>query len=138
MGNAVAAILSLPIEPEGSNKEACLQSLKSKVVYVNSFTVSQRDMLDSVLRTTGTEADDWTITKEPAQERYASGMAEIKEGKRIGFAKMLYTRVFYPDGSGNTEHNKGTINSLLNLPTEDIDEATKVAIERAKAPSWTS
>lgn len=138
VGRAVAAILSLPIEVEGSNNEACLQSLKNKVVYVNSFTISQKDMFDSVLRVTDTKVDDWTITNEPAKERYSSGMMEIKEGKRIGFAKMLYTRVFYPDGSGNTEQNKGTINSLLNLPTEDIDEATKAAIERSKGPNWTS
>lgn len=95
-------------------------------------------MLDSALRVTGTKLGDWTITKESATERFTTGLAEIKEGKRIGFAKMLYTRVFYSDGCGDVEHNKGTINSLLNLPTEDIDEATKIAIERSKAPSWTS
>lgn len=39
-------------------------------------------------------------------------------------------------GCGDFEHNKGTINSLLSLPKEDIDEATERAIERSKAPSW--
>ena len=82
---------------------------------------------------TGTKKTDWTITKEPAHERYSSGVKEIQEGKRIGFAKMMYTRVFYPDGCGDFEHNKGTLNSLLELPKEDIDEATKAAIERSKA-----
>ena len=106
------------------------------MVYVSSFTVSQRDMLESALRVTGTKEVDWTITKEPAQERYASGIKEIQEGKRIGFAKMLYTRVFYPDGSGDFEQHKGTLNSLLGLPKEDIDEATKAAIERSKTVVW--
>jgi hypothetical protein len=46
---------------------------------------------------------------------------------------MMYTRVFYPDGCGDFEHNKGTLNSLLDLPKEDIDEAIKAAIERSKA-----
>ena len=95
-------------------------------------------MLESALRVTGTQKDDWTINKEPAQERYSSGIKEMKEGKRIGFAKMMYTRVFYPDGSGDFEHNKGTLNALLNLPKEDIDEATKIAIERSKTASWGS
>lgn len=95
-------------------------------------------MLDSVLRVTGTKSEDWKITKEPTQERYSTGMKEIKEGKRIGFAKMLYTRIFYPDGCGNTESSRGTLNNILNLPSEDIDDATKVAIERSKGPSWTS
>lgn len=132
----MAALLSLPIKPEGSNREACLESLKNKVVYINSFTVSQKDMLESAARVTGTKQDDWTIAKEPSHERYASGLAEIKEGQRIGFAKMMYTRVFYPDGCGDFENNKGTINSLLGLPKEGIDEATERAIERSNAPSW--
>ena len=95
-------------------------------------------MLESALRVTGTKKDDWTIRKESAQERYSSGLKEIKEGKRIGFAKMMYTRVFYPDGSGDFEHNKGTLNALLDLPKENIDEATKIAIERSKTSSWGS
>ena len=136
VGRAVAALLSLPIKPEGSNTEACIESFKNKVVYVSSFTVSQKDMLESALRVTGTKEDEWIITKEPAQERYSSGIKEMQEGKRIGFAKMMYTRVFYPDGSGDVEHNKGTLNTILGLPKEDIDEATKVAIERSKSSTW--
>jgi len=93
-------------------------------------------MLESALRVTGTKEDQWTITKEPAQERYANGIKEMQEGKQIGFAKMMYTRVFYPDGSGDFEHNKSTLNSVLGLPKEDIDEATNVAIERSKTPIW--
>lgn len=89
-------------------------------------------MLASALRVTGTKEDDWTITKEPAQERFSTGVREVQEGKREGFAKFLYTRIFFPDGCGDFEHNKGTLNSLLGLPKEDINEATKVAIERQK------
>ena len=83
---------------------------------------------------TGTQEEDWTIKKEPAQDRFASGAAEVKEGKMEGFAKLLYTRIFFPDGCGDFEHNKGTLNSLLKLPQENIDEATKIAIERSKTP----
>ena len=95
-------------------------------------------MLESALRVTGTKQDDWTITTESAQERYSSGVEEIQQGKRIGFAKMMFTRVFYPDGCGDFEHNKGTLNSLLDLPKEDIDGATKTAIDRSKKSNWAS
>lgn len=131
----MAALLSLPIRRSSQPDQHCLESFSNKVVYVKSFTVSQKDMLESALRVTGTKLDDWTITKESSQERFAAGVREIKEGKRIGFAKLGYTRVFFPDGAGNIEH-KGTVNSLLNLPEEDIDEATRVAMERSKLPSW--
>lgn len=135
VGRAVAALLSLPIKPEGSCQEACLENFMNQVVYIKSFTVSQKDMLESALRVTGTKESDWTISKEPATERWANGLKEMQEGSRIGFAKMLYTRVFYQDGAGNIDH-KGTLNSLLDLPTEDIDEATKIAIERSKTDPW--
>lgn len=92
-------------------------------------------MLDSAFRVSGTSEKDWTITKESSSERYASGLKEMQAGQRVGFAKMLYSRVFYPDGSGNILH-KGTLNGLLGLPKEDIDEATKSAIERAKVFTW--
>lgn len=93
-------------------------------------------MLESALRVTGTKAGDWAITREPAHERYSSGIKEMKEGERIGYAKMMYTRVFYPDGCGDFEHNRGTLNRLLDLPEESIDEATKAAIERSKVAHW--
>jgi hypothetical protein len=133
VGRAVASLLSLPIKPEGSNKEACLENLKNKVVYINSFTISQKDMFASALRLTGTKEEDWKITNEPAQEVFSTGLKQLKEGKREGFAKVLYSRIFFPDGCGNFEHSKGTLNSMLSLPKEDIDEATKIAIERQKA-----
>ena len=89
-------------------------------------------MFESVLRVTGTKETDWTITKESVQERFSSGMKMVQEGNRTGFGKLM-ARLFYPDGCGDFEHNKGVLNGLLNLPEEDIDEATKAAIERAKS-----
>ena len=126
-------MLSLPIAPEGSNKEACLETFKNKLVYVNSFTVSQQDMLDSVLRVTGDKREDWTIEEQPAAERYEKGVRAFKEGDRKALSLVMYSRVFYADGNGDFESRRGTLNRLLGLPRESIDEATKVAIARAKA-----
>jgi hypothetical protein len=75
------------------------------------------------------------MLKEPAEDRYSSGLKEISEGKRIGFAKMMYTRVFYADGCGDFESSKGTLNRLLDLPEENLDEATKVALSARKLPT---
>ena len=106
------------------------------VVYVNSFTVSQKDILESAYRVTNTKEDDWTIAKEPSEERYSTGVKEMQEGKRIGFVKVMGSRVFYRDGCGDFEHNKGTLNSILDLPKEDMDVATEAAIERSKTSEW--
>lgn len=105
---------------------------KNKVVYVKSFTISQKDMFHSALRVTGTTENDWQITSQPVKERYLTGLKEMQQGSRAGFAKMIYSRIFYPDGHGDFEHGKGTINALLDLPEEDLDQATEAAIERSK------
>ncbi|CAJ2513499.1 Uu.00g016180.m01.CDS01 [Anthostomella pinea] len=142
VGRAVAALLSLPIAPPGdsegtsSSNAACLENFRNQLVYVKSFTVTQREMLASAMRVTGTKESDWTITKEPAQERYTTSLSEIKEGKRVGFAKMMYTRVFFADGVGDFEDGRDTMNGVLGLPEEDLDEATERAFERSKGPSW--
>ncbi|CAG8305659.1 unnamed protein product [Penicillium salamii] len=131
VGRTIAALLSLPIQAKGT----CLESLRNQVIYADSFTVSQKDMLESVFRVTGTTDKDWTITKQSARERYENGVKDMQGGDRIGFVKSLYTRVFFDDGSGDITP-KGTLNGVLGLPTEDIDEATQVAIDRSKSSPW--
>ncbi|KAK6000685.1 hypothetical protein QM012_003410 [Aureobasidium pullulans] len=135
IGQAVAALLSLPISAEESCK-GCLSDLGNQQVYISSFAVSQKDILESVLRVTGTRSEGWSITYEPSKQRYADGLEEIKQGKKIGFAKMMYTRVFYQDGCGNFGKSRGTLNELLELPQEDLDEFTALAIERSKETQW--
>ena len=133
VGRAVANILSLKVSPEGPNdKSPCLEQFKNKFVYTASFEISQKDMLDSVIRVTNAKAEDWTVKYEPSRERYFAGLEEMKGGNMNGFVKSLYTRIFYPDGSGNFEKTKGLQNELLGLPKEDLDEYTKLAMKRAE------
>lgn len=136
VGRSVAALLSLPIKSEGEDPERCLEHFRNKMVYVNSFNVSQKDMLDSVLRVTGDKLEDWTIKKEPAKERYASAAKALYAGERMAYVVMMYTRIFFCDGNGNFEARRGTSNKLLGLPQEDLDEATARSIERAESLPW--
>lgn len=87
-------------------------------------------MLESALRVTGTKQEDWTISRESSHERFSTGMKEIKEGKHSSFPKIM-SRVFFADGGGNFASGKATMNALLGLPEESLDEATKLAMEKA-------
>lgn len=132
-GRGMAGLLGLKILPDDENdRSPHLSHFRNRFVYISSFLVSQKDMLDSVMRVTGTSLQDWKITHEPHKERYESGLAELKKGNRLGFARVLYTRVFYPDGSGDFETSKGLHNDILGLPKEDIDEYTKKALQMAE------
>jgi hypothetical protein len=65
VGRAVAALLSLPIKAE-DGKDTCLEQYANKMIYVNSFTINQKEMLESSYRVTDTKESDWEITKEPS------------------------------------------------------------------------
>lgn len=129
-GLGVARLLGLKILPEHEGDEgACLEHFRNNFVRISSFRVSQKDMLESVLRVTGTEERDWDISHESSVERYKAGVEELKRGNRMGFGKLMYSRVFYQDGSGDFETSKGLQNEVLGLPKEDMDEFTKIAVE---------
>ncbi|RMZ90303.1 hypothetical protein DV736_g2475, partial [Chaetothyriales sp. CBS 134916] len=128
VGKAVASLLSLPLE---SSSGPSLSDWKDKMVRVGSFTVSQKDMFESVKRVTNTTDKDWTIKYEPAQQRYEEGLKIFDGGKgnRRGFVQLLYSRTFYADGSGDIGHHE-LDNEKLGLPKEDFDAATKIGVER--------
>lgn len=132
VGRAVAALLALPIKST-SGSSACLEDFKNQVIFISSFLLSQRDMLASLYRVTDTQESDWTITFEDAHERYHTGIEQMKQGQRVGFGKMMYTRVFWNEEGGvpgNVEHK--IINDKLGLPKEDLDEATRRTVTRAQ------
>ena len=131
-GRAIAALLSLPELPlDASDRSPTLSRWRNKQLFVSSFLASQRDMLDSVHRAMGTTDADWEITCEPHQERYDRGMEMVKKGDRMGVGLALYTRTFWPNGDGNFQDKYGLANKDLQLPEEDMDQATKRAVDMA-------
>ena len=48
----------------------------------------------------------------------------------LTIATCTDTRGFYPDGCGNFEASRGLHNKLLGLENEDIDEYTKIVVDR--------
>lgn len=129
----VANLLSLKVLPDdGHDESPCLSHYRNRFIYISSFNVSQKDMLDSVMRVTDTTMSDWKIAHEPSVDRYKVGVEEMQKGNFVGFAQLMYTRVFYQDGSGDFETSKGLQNDILGLPKEDIDEYTKIAVQRAQ------
>ena len=128
-GRAVASVFSLPVLPQDENdKGVCLDQWRNKDLHVDSFFVSQRDMLDSVLRVTGTKESDWTIETEGAKKRWEEGQEYLKGSDRgRGYLTCMYTRVFYKDGSG--DFSPKLDNEKLGLPKDSLDEATERAVK---------
>lgn len=128
-GRVVAGLLSLP----ESGATPCVSDWKNKPVYINSFNVSQRDMLDSLHQVLGTTDQDWTIDFEPTDQRFKRGLDELKSGIPSGFPTASYARNFYPNGDSNFSSKWGTSNEVLGLLREDLDEVTKTVVEMVKS-----
>lgn len=131
-GTALAALLSLPVDGASPS----LSDFKNKPFYISSFLISQRDMLDSLNRVLGTTDSDWDIKYEASAKRVQDGQAEFAAGDRAGFAKMMYSRVFFPNGGGNFEATQTLANGVLGLPKEDLDEATARSVAMVES-GWT-
>lgn len=138
VGRAVAALLSLRVsrspdqdhDQDGKGGGASLEDFENKAVYISSFTLSQKDMLQSILRVTGTKLEDWKITNTTAKQRWESGHEMLKDGNMAGFVRLSYARAFFPDDPEDFERSRGSIhNEVLGLEEEDLDEYTRIGMD---------
>lgn len=133
-GKAIVGLLSLKELPEDENDNSpTVSQWKNKPLYISSFKVSQRDMLDSIHRLMGTTDMDWEIDFEPSDVRYEKGKEEMKSGIRTGLAKQMYARCFFPNGDGDFEAARGLDNELIGIEKEDLDVATKRALDMVES-----
>ncbi|KAI8949331.1 putative oxidoreductase CipA [Xylaria longipes] len=137
-GEAVARLLSLPIEPETPGAPA-LSDYKNKRVFVSSWLMSQKDMFQHVLRVSGTKESDWTIKYEPAVERYEEAKKRMLAGDMSAFQRLLYTRTFYNNGDGDFESRHGLDNDKLGVAKgtqDELDDEIKQALEVAASGGY--
>ncbi|KAL9112782.1 MAG: hypothetical protein Q9227_003085 [Pyrenula ochraceoflavens] len=128
-GRAVAALLSLP----ENGASPSLAGWKNEPVYITSFKVSQRQILDSLHRILGTTDADWEIKYEPTVKRAQEGLEEFSKGIITGIGKAMYAKLFMRSRAGELEIPKEVANKALGLPQESLDEATKTAVDMVQS-----
>lgn len=130
LGKAVAALVSLKEFPDDENdKSYTLSQLRNQVVYVASFSPTQREIFESVKRATCTSDKDWNMTRQTSIELYQDGVARLQKGDLSGFGKQLFGRLSFPTGEGDYETKRGLHNKILGLSIEELDVYTKIAVE---------
>ncbi|KAH7412831.1 hypothetical protein BKA64DRAFT_731109 [Cadophora sp. MPI-SDFR-AT-0126] len=122
---SIARLLSLPI---ASDEGAALSDYGNKFVYISSFRVSQRDILDSVQRVTGTSDADWTITHTDVQAFIDEGPAKLAKGDMTAVLNLLFGSLAKEGLGGDYESTKGLSNAILKLPEENLDETVKALL----------
>ncbi|KAH7396731.1 hypothetical protein DE146DRAFT_47752 [Phaeosphaeria sp. MPI-PUGE-AT-0046c] len=128
-GDALTSLLALP----ESGADVALDKWKNEPLYIASFCLTQREMLDSLHRVLGDKDSDWDIQHENSKERYGQALQDMQKGDMSGFLRAMYTRPFFPESSGNYKATRGLSNDTLGLPQEDLDAATKEAVELVKS-----
>ena len=123
---AIARLLSLPVT---STSGASLSDYGDRLVYISSFLVSQREILDAVQHVTGTTDQDWTVTSVDGQKYYEEGEAKLAAGDFSGMVNLLMGAVMKGDMGGDYENVKGVSNKVLGLLKEDLEEAVRAALK---------
>lgn len=127
VGRTVARLLSLPV----TGPSPSLSDFANQYIFVKSFFLSQKEMLEAVLKNTNTTVSDWTINKVNLGEFLETGRRKAQEGSHTAMLDWVSASNFAPDSGNDFATSKRTVNETLNLPEENLDEATQRAIVEA-------
>jgi hypothetical protein len=133
VGRAIARLLSLPVHTSSSSPSSpSLSDYKNKFVYINSFSVSQNDMLAAVQRATNTKLADWTVTHLTTDQLIQEGRDKLEKGDGMGMFGLLYGSTF-KRGLGDQFHGREVANQKLGLEGEDLDEVVRRVVKEVEA-----
>ncbi|KAK6227399.1 hypothetical protein QIS74_00954 [Colletotrichum tabaci] len=108
-----AGVLSLP--------ESEFEAFRNKPVYLKSFHISQRDILGSILRATGTEEKDWKVEVLDAAAVAADCEEKAKQGDQFAFLVGFYVN-HMREGWGGDYNEKVADMGKLGVAEEKLDE----------------
>ncbi|TDZ71961.1 putative pinoresinol-lariciresinol reductase 3 [Colletotrichum trifolii] len=120
-GKGIAGVLSLP--------DAELERYRNRPFYLQSFYVSQRDMLDSIQRATGTTDKDWKIEVLDAAPVVAQS-EEAARGGDHGAGLVAFYINHMREGWGGDYSAKVEDLSRIGLEEEDLDETSKRVVSQ--------
>jgi uncharacterized protein YbjT (DUF2867 family) len=125
VGRGVAALLSLPDEK--------LNEFKNKPIYLRSFLISQREALDSALRATGTNENDWEITKQDPEVAIKASRDAVAAGNPFAFVSEFYVIHMLEGKGGNYEEKAAKHAEVLGLKEENLDDIVERVVQELGA-----
>lgn len=120
-GAGTAALLSLP--------EADLAKYAGDFIYISSFHVSQKDILDSVIKASGVPESQWSISSSSAADAVAACKDAVAKGNGMKNIDLLFA-VLAREGYGGDYQSKVT---PLNVPQEDFNAVVKQLVDEELA-----
>ncbi|KAK7720309.1 hypothetical protein SLS63_009856 [Diaporthe eres] len=102
---------------------------RNQYVYVNSFTVTQNEVLRGLEQLTG---EKFAVSQGTVEDLWQGGAAQLKEGQPMGVLAMLGGTIYGKGGLANYSATKSLWNDKIGLAQEDLDETLKSLIAKAK------
>ncbi|KAM3069422.1 hypothetical protein ACMFMF_008639 [Clarireedia jacksonii] len=107
IGTAVKNALLLP------------EKTASKYIFINTFNVSQNQVLASLEKATGVK---WNVNYLDAEEQKQIGLKRLSEGDFEGAMILIrYINSIHGNGGNYAEYEE-TANDLLSVPKQNLDE----------------
>ncbi|CAM1505889.1 Fc.00g115260.m01.CDS01 [Cosmosporella sp. VM-42] len=119
-GNDTWSTTSLPIIGLAvKNAMLIPEKTANKYLYVDSFAVSQNQVLNSFEEASGTK---WEVTQVDAEEMKKQGLEKMSRGDFSGAMSLIrYINCVHGHG-GNYSEYQPTANQLLSLPKQELDK----------------
>ncbi|KAK4546581.1 hypothetical protein LTR36_001798 [Oleoguttula mirabilis] len=124
IGAGIASFLALPtdvIEKQFANGS----------LYLSSFSLTQPQVFEAMLRVTGTTEKDWEVERKTCQDRLDVGRKKLEAGDVSGTFDLLYSMTYLEGDYSSRLHNE-----LLGLGQEDLDEVVEEAVKAASPGPW--
>ncbi|KAI8933412.1 hypothetical protein NX059_010027 [Plenodomus lindquistii] len=121
VGKGVADLLALP--------ESQLEKFQNSPAYFSSFELTQREILESAIRVTGSQESDWDITVLDADRVIAGSREEVANGNPIAFVSEFYLTHMLEGTGGNYQEKIKQNPANLAWSEEKLDDVVKAVVE---------
>lgn len=98
-------------------------------VYVNSFTVTQNEVLKALEKISG---EKFTVSQSTVEDLWRGGAAKLKGGQPLGVLAMVAGTIYGKGGLANYSATKGLWNEKIGLEQENLDKTLESLIARGK------
>ncbi len=120
VGKAIVAALKQP------------ELTKNQYVYVNSFTITQNQVLEAVEKVTG---EKFTVSQSTSEELWQESAAQVQEGQGLAVLGMVASSCYQKGANlklSNYSVNRGLWNDRLGLAQENLEEVLKSHVAASK------